>query len=128
MSNQAGTQGGFDRSEPNARAIAAFGAVTVVLLVAVVLGLQFYFDRVLEQQVYVQVLAPESSALKALRAREDEELHSYRYLDREKGIVRLPIERAMDLLAAEYAQDRLPYTTKAVPVPAEAQGGPGGTL
>ncbi|HSW51525.1 MAG TPA: hypothetical protein VLH09_15165 [Bryobacteraceae bacterium] len=125
MSNPAGTQQGFDRSEPNARAIAAFGAITVVLLAAVVLGLQFYFDRVLEQQVYVQVLAPESPALNTLRAREDEELHSYRYVDRDKGLVRLPIERAMSLLAAEYAQGKLPYSTKAVAVPAELLGGPG---
>ncbi len=124
MSNESGASAGFDRSEPNVRLITAFGAISVALLVAVVLGLQFYFDRVLEQQVYVQVLAPQSPVLAALRAREDEELHSYRYLDREKGIVRLPIERAMELLAAEYAQGELRYPTKPIPVPAEAQGGP----
>jgi hypothetical protein len=124
MSNQPGNREGFDRSEPDVRTIAAFGVITVVLLVAVVLGLQFYFDRVLEQQVYVQVLAPESPALNTLHAREDEELHSYRYLDREKGVVRLPIERAMSLLAAEAAQGKLPYSIKPVPAPPEAQGGP----
>ncbi len=119
-----GNQPDFDRAEPNVRAIAAFGAITIVVLVAAVLGLQFYFDRVLEQQVYIQVLAPTSPALSALREREDEELHTYHYIDREKGSVRLPIERAMNLLAAEYAQGKLPYPTKPVPVPAGLQGGP----
>jgi hypothetical protein len=120
MSNQAD----FDRAEPNVRAIAAFGAITILALIAIVLGLQLYFDRVLEQEVYIQVLAPASPALNALRTREDEELHTYRYIDRDKGSVRLPVERAMNLLAAEYAQGKLQYPTKPVPVPAELQGGP----
>jgi hypothetical protein len=36
--------------------------------------------------------------LEALRAREDRELNSYGWIDRELGIVRIPVERAMDLL------------------------------
>ena len=123
MSYAPGAKEGFDRSEPNVRAIAVFGGITIVLLVAIILGLQFYYDRVLEQQVYVQVLAPESQALTSLRNREDEELHSYRYLDRDKGTVRLPIERAMQLVVAEYAEGKLRYPTQAVPVPPELSGG-----
>jgi hypothetical protein len=123
MSNALFPKEGFDRSEPNVRAIAVFGGVTIVLLAAIVLGLQFYYDRVLEQQVYVQVLAPESQTLTSLRSREDEELHSYRYLDRDKGTVRLPIERAIELVAAEYATGKLRYPTQPVPVPPELSGG-----
>ncbi|RMD85938.1 MAG: hypothetical protein D6815_00855 [Candidatus Dadabacteria bacterium] len=37
--------------------------------------------------------------LLALRAWENEVLTSYGWVDREKGIVRIPIERAMDLIA-----------------------------
>jgi len=103
MSKGSETSQGYERSEPNVRLIAAVGGISIFLLFAIVLGLQFYFDRALEQQVYVRVLAPESQALRDLRAREDEELHSYRYLDRDKGTVRLPIERAMELLASEAA-------------------------
>ncbi len=33
-----------------------------------------------------------------LRAREDEELKSYAWIDRKSGIVRIPIERAMELI------------------------------
>ena len=102
MNHTAETSGGFDRSEPNARMIAAFGVGAILLLAVILFGLQFYFDRSLEQQVYVKVLAPESQALRDLRAREDEELHSYRFVDREKGVVRLPIERAMELVASGY--------------------------
>ena len=124
MSELRNASGGFDRSEPNVRAIALFGAATLVLLVILILGLQFYFDRTLEQEVYTQVLAPVSQSLTALHAREDEELHTYRFIDRDKGTVRIPIERAMQLLAREYEQGKLTYPTQPVPVPVDSQGGP----
>jgi hypothetical protein len=37
--------------------------------------------------------------LLALRAREEQELSSYGWLDRTTGVVRIPIQRALDLLA-----------------------------
>lgn len=42
-------------------------------------------------------LAPEVD-LQTFRAREDRELNSYGWIDRTTGVVRIPIERAMDLL------------------------------
>jgi hypothetical protein len=119
------TGGGYERSEPRAGLVAAvFGAI-VVGLILVVLAIQSIYDRVLEQQVYVKVLEPVSEDLKNLRAREDEQLHSYRYLDRAAGTVRIPVERAMELLEKEAAAGRLPYPTRPAPVrPEQAQGGP----
>jgi len=38
-------------------------------------------------------------ALQTLRAHEDEVLHQYAWVDKSKGIVRVPIDRAMDLVA-----------------------------
>ncbi|MGE5648183.1 MAG: hypothetical protein ACM336_20590 [Acidobacteriota bacterium] len=92
---------GFERSEPRAGFIAAIGGAIMVLLVLVVLGVQTYYDHVRDQQIFVKQLEPVSEDLKALRAREAEQLHSYRYIDRAKGTVRLPIERAMDLVVEE---------------------------
>ena len=43
-------------------------------------------------------LAPEAD-LAALRAREDEVLNQYGWVDKKAGVVRIPIERAMDLIA-----------------------------
>ena len=119
MSEQAGQ--GFDRSEPNVRFIAIFGAGTLVLLVVCLFGLQYYYDRVLEEQVFVKVQEPVSRTLVDVRTREDEALHSYRYLDRDKGTIRLPIERAMELLASEATQGKLKYPQRSAPV--EIQGG-----
>src|ERR1051325_7066476 len=86
---------GYDVTEPKASFIAIFGVVTVITLLATVFGIQFYFDAAKEQQVYQQVLAPEGQQLQDLRTKEDTQLSSYGYIDRQKGMVRLPIERAM---------------------------------
>jgi hypothetical protein len=39
--------------------------------------------------------------LRALRAAEDAQLHGYGWVDRRAGVVHIPIERALDLVAAE---------------------------
>jgi len=102
---------GFDTGEVNARAVAVFLVVTVVMLVVVIAGVQFYFDHVHEQQLYEKVMVPVGDDIRDLHAREDGELGSYRYIDRNAGTVRLPITRAMELLAKEAAEGKLPYGT-----------------
>lgn len=117
---------GFDTSEPKGAFIAIFGISVVITLVATILGIQFYYDRVNEEQVYNQVLAPESDQLRNLRAKEDSQLYSYQYIDRERGTVRLSIDRAMDLLAKEAAENRLPYPITPTPVKTAEQLAAGG--
>jgi len=112
---------GYDRHEINARVIAPLGLGIVLGLVALVFAIQYYYDVNHEEEVYVRVLEPVSSDLRNLRAHEDEQLHSYRYIDRERGKVRLPIERAMELLAAEYAAGAVQYPTTPYPVKTEQE-------
>jgi hypothetical protein len=101
---------------------AAFGAI-IVGLILVVLALQAVYDHAREQQIYVKVLEPVSEDLTNLRAKEDGQLHSYQYIDRAAGSVRIPIERAKELLEKEYAEGRLGYPTRPAPVKVEqAQG------
>ena len=52
---------------------------------------QAYFPQPREQ------ISP-SEELKTFRARENAELNSYGWVDRDAGIVRIPIDRAMDIL------------------------------
>jgi len=111
-----GTDIGYDRHDPNTRFIAMLGGLLVIVLIAAVFGVQYYYDRVREQQVYVQVLEPQSEMLLDLRARENQELLTYQYLDRDAGTVRVPIERAMELLVEEAAEGDLPYPTTPYPV------------
>src|SRR6185369_17826131 len=120
---------GFDTTEPKGGFIAIFGIATVITLVATIMGIQYYFDQAFEQQTYTEVLAAESDQLKNLHSTEDTQLYSYQYVDRAQGTVRLTIDRAMDLLAKEAAEDKLPYPTKpyAVKTPEQLAAGPGAT-
>jgi hypothetical protein len=57
-------------------------------------------------QVAVEPPAPRIQAspaadLRDLRAYEDSELHGYGWVDKQKGIVRIPIERAIELVARQ---------------------------
>jgi hypothetical protein len=66
--------------------------------------------------------------LKEMRAAEDKLLHSYGWIDRERGIVRVPIDRAIDLLAQRGLPSRPgngPQSAAAdVSVPTESGLGP----
>jgi hypothetical protein len=59
--------------------------------------------------------------LQQLRAQEDSRLNDYGWVDRQNGIVRIPIERAMDLIA----QQGLPAAAPTAKPPAQSTA-PGG--
>ncbi len=103
---------GFDTAEVNARSVTIFLVVTVVMLVVVIGGVQFYFDSLHDREFYEKVQAPVADDLRDLRAREDGQLGSYGYVNKDAGIVRLPVSRAMELLAKEAAEGKLPYPTQ----------------
>ena len=103
---------GYDLGDIKVGVLAAFGLVTIIVLVIVIFAVQTYYDHFREQQVYQKVLVPVSDDLRNLRAREDTQLHSYRYIDRGKGTVRLPIERAMEIFASESSEGKLFYPAK----------------
>lgn len=88
-------------------------AVVIIVTLLVAYGL-FYFFRGSEDRArptpsplsYAPEPVPEprlevepGEELNALRADEDETLKTYGWIDQEKGVVRIPIDRAIDILA-----------------------------
>ena len=112
---------GYDRTEPRMSAVGLWGLAIIVVLIGVIAGVQAVFDRVYERQVYRRVLDPVAETLIDVRSRERNRLHSYQYLDAAGQSVRLPIDRAMELISAEAAEGRFPYSTSPVPVKIEAE-------
>jgi hypothetical protein len=106
---------GFDKSEPHAGAIAAFGVVSVLMLVLLIFAIQGYFDKVYQQAVFEKVLSAPSEQLRDLRNRDAWNLTHYMYGDLSKtsGRVRIPIDRAMQIYAQEAAAGKLFYPAKA---------------
>ncbi len=98
------------------RAILWFGAALVVMVVATFVGMKalvaYYTSRQPVAGAPFSPLAPSgllppqprlqispAQDLKARRAAEDALLKSYGWVDRQAGIVRIPVDRAIELLA-----------------------------
>jgi hypothetical protein len=103
------------RDLPPAR-IALFGVALAVIIVSVLFITYALFQRFQAGETrarplpsplsYSQEPTPEPRLevnpgveLKTMRAEEDEILKSYDWIDRDRGIVRMPIDRAIDVLA-----------------------------
>jgi hypothetical protein len=105
-------------SDANIRGILLFGLwltlLGIVIYVAVWVLYQYLVRREppsapLTQQPIAAQPAPSKpqlqvgpeSELSQLRSSEEETLRNYAWIDREKGVVRIPIERAMEIIARE---------------------------
>ncbi|MBI4537327.1 MAG: hypothetical protein HY712_05160 [candidate division NC10 bacterium] len=124
---------GHEQRDLSPRAIALFGialaATVVVCLILAVWLFDYFAAREAKRDVprsplataappgepRLQVFAPRE--LQALRAREDEMLESYGWVDKGAGIVRIPIDQAMELLAKR----GLPASPKESAPPAKAK-------
>jgi hypothetical protein len=66
--------------------------------------------------------------LKTLREESQKDLTTYAWVDKNKGVARIPIDRAMELTVSELAQKKpAPAGPIATPVPPAAQTPPTGT-
>jgi hypothetical protein len=105
------TQPGHERSDFNPAAVVLFGAVLAATIAAVV-ALSFFFMRFAAQrEPSPQAAARERAAvaprlqvqgfneLREMREAENRVLNSYAWIDRKAGIVQIPVERAMEILA-----------------------------
>jgi hypothetical protein len=107
------SESGYEKRDVNLRF--AFGAGAVIVLViaifVVILNDVFVLDK--EEMMYNAALKPESATLRDQRAREIETLTTYKLVDAGKGVYRVPIKRAMELMAQEaYVSPTEPKTAK----------------
>ena len=106
---------GHEQSEVSVRLIVvslAFLAVATAIVFVLVIGIFRYFyssystaeaikqsQPVIPPQPRIEVAPYEQ--LQQLRVKEDHVLNSYAYVDKESGVVRVPIDKAIDMLAAK---------------------------
>ncbi len=107
---------GFDRTDPSGPWVVGFTIAIVVTVVVVVFAVDYLYHSTYQANVYQQQLAPESQDLQEIRQKEAEQLNHYRYIGGDKTKVRLPIERAMELFAAEAKAGKTFYPAKPLPV------------
>jgi len=105
--HQAPEDTGYEKSDVNVVKVIIYGLFGIIFIVAVLIFTWDYFTSVKESLVEDMVLKPQAAAIRELRARETEELTGYKLLDETGGIYRIPIERAMELMADEAYQEQL---------------------
>jgi hypothetical protein len=111
---------GYEKTDLSFKAVALSAGALLLILIVTVLGIGFPFAyRTSQHQLSESVSQPvvpglnptrlfpeprlqynEYADMRALRAREEKWLGSYRWVDSTRGLVAIPIERAMDLTAA----------------------------
>ena len=132
-------QAGHEESDANALAVGKFAIALVLVIIAslfLLVGLFRYFQTregpvavtVDPAKVFPQPQLEKTPAvdLQHIRAAEEQLLASYGWVDRQKGVVRIPIDRAIDLLAQRGLPAR-PQTAVAASqatVPTESSLGP----
>jgi hypothetical protein len=82
------------------RVLTVVVATVCVAWVASVL-LESFAYRSMRDEQNTKVLEATNPPVEAYRDEQGEILHGYRWLDRDGGVVRLPIERAMELVVEE---------------------------
>jgi len=92
---------GYEKKDVNVKMIIGVGLTSVIILIIIFVILNDYFTVMETEAVYEAQLKPESVTLKELRAEDEKILTTYKLIDAEKGVYRIPIDRAMHLLAEE---------------------------
>lgn len=92
----------YENQEPRNNLIAFLLIISCIFIVATLAFLSWMFTATVEGE---QNRKQQSNAnyvdLQNLRKSEDSKLNEYQYVDKEKGTVRIPVERAIQLMVEE---------------------------
>jgi len=116
----------FDRRDAKAGLIATVSLVCILVIVFFIGAIYWLYTVTFERVEYDQYTGVASKELIAIREREDEQLHKYGYINKDKGIVRLPVERAMQLVEEEAKAGKVSWNTRTYPATPELPGGAAG--
>ncbi len=95
---------GYEKRDVNTRVIVLVSIISIVFVAVVLVILNDYYTFSKEKALYERVYNVESNQLREIRAAEQQKLNNYEVLDAEKGVYRIPLERAMELYVQENAR------------------------
>ena len=87
--------------EVNTPMVAVVGVFAVVLLLVIVVGLQVLYATMTQAELARKDSPIASPALADYVSQQRERLDGYRWVDQTKGVVAIPIDKAMDLVVRE---------------------------
>lgn len=107
---------GYERTEPNAGRIALLTVIIVVTIILTCYFVWWWYVWQKETAYQREQAIPIWQELKDVRAYETERLTQYKFIDKTKGVVALPIDRAMEIFAKEEAEGKVFYGGKGASV------------
>lgn len=94
-------------SDLNTPMIAVGGVIFVLGIFAVIIGTQAFFFNIKDTEVKKKVYEQLPEELAKHRIEQEGKLRNYSWVDKGKGVVSIPIERAMKMTAARLESERL---------------------
>lgn len=88
---------GYDRQEPDPKVIILFAVVLLLFVSVSGFGMRSYFLKFFDAEEHVKIAEAPTTEIDKMRSAADAEMHSYGWVDEKAGIMRLPIERAMEM-------------------------------
>jgi len=101
QNQQQHTSEGYERRDIDLRKILTVSAICIVFVVVSIVALDEYFTFYKERVYYETALVPLAQDFLALQAEEDSLLTNYTRVDSLDGVYRIPIEKAMELVAED---------------------------
>jgi len=96
--------------DPDVAASAMVGLIGAILLVVTILALQAYYLKAKRSELDRKSGHGPPRALAELRRRQSAKLSGYRWVDPRRGVVAIPIERAMEMTARRLGNTAQPHT------------------
>lgn len=97
------------KQEVNVPLILTIGVISGVMVLVLVIGTQaWYQDEEIEQSNLVNSQYPISRSVDELKLQQTEAINTYAWVDKQKGVVAIPIDKAMDILVRD--KGKLPST------------------
>jgi len=87
--------------DPDAPMTAIIGAIGVFVVFLIIVGLQALFYHVQKEQTREKTYGFAFDQLRTAQSGQLQQLHTYRWVDQTRGVVAIPIDRAMELTVAE---------------------------
>ncbi|MFB3785443.1 MAG: hypothetical protein ACE15F_03645 [bacterium] len=90
------------RDDLNTSLIALIGFLSAILLFGLIVGLQVWYYTYQEREFARKVVSQRPAELTQVTAKQQEQLHAYRWVNEASRAVAIPIGRAMELVVKEH--------------------------
>ncbi len=91
-----------DTSEPYSKQIFFFSLIFSVCLIVIFITSLWFYRSTVSNEIYLKEDVNISSSLQNMREEEDNELRRFGWVDKSKGVIKLPIDMAMRRIVESY--------------------------